>query len=73
MLIFCDCDGNVDDDDDLVVTLVYKDAPSNIDFNAEFGDLKRTKKSAAPLQWETLQHCLSQFPCSRVPFNLLDV
>ena len=50
MLIFCDCDGNVDDDDDLAVTLVYKNAPRNIDFIAEFGDFKTTKKSAAPLR-----------------------
>ena len=27
-----DCDGNVDDDDDLGVTLVYKDTKRNVDF-----------------------------------------
>ena len=36
-----DCDGNVDDDDDLSVTLVYKDTKRNMDFVCDF---KKTRK-----------------------------
>ena len=36
-----DWDGNVDDDDDLGVTLVYKDSNRNMDFVCDF---KKTRK-----------------------------
>ena len=36
-----DCDGNVGDDDDLGVTLVFKDTKRNMDFVSDF---KKTRK-----------------------------
>ena len=42
-----DWDGNVNDADDIGVTLVYEDAKRNRDFVAELGDLKKTRKSVA--------------------------
>ena len=38
--LIVDFDGNVDDDDDLGVTLVYKDTKRNMDF---VGDFKETR------------------------------
>ena len=71
MLIFCDCDGKIDDDDDLAVTLVYKDAQRNIDFIAEFSDFKKTKKSAALSSVRNSSSSTSPFPISVQPFRCL--